>query len=86
MKPILYPANETEFRTKGLGTISDALYCEVTEARNGVYDLEMQVTERSKHYSDIRLERILLAKPNPDDDPQPFRIHKISRPCKFPVE
>lgn len=80
MKPILFPATATSFTTKGLGTITDAISCYVTEARNGIFDLEMQIPVDSKRYKDIALDKIILAKPNPYDNPQPFRIHKITRP------
>ena len=80
MKPILFPATATSFTSKGLGTITDAISCYVTEARNGIFDLEMQIPVDSKRYKDIALDKIILAKPNPYDNPQPFRIHKITRP------
>lgn len=80
MKPILFSASETAFVSKGLGTITDALTCVVTEARNGIYDLEMQIPVNSRRYADIGLDKIILAKPNPYDPPQPFRISKITRP------
>ena len=41
MKPILYPAGETEFSSNGLGRLSDAIECTVTEERNGEYELEI---------------------------------------------
>ena len=41
MKPILYPAAETEFSNNGLGRLSDAISCTVTEERNGQYELEL---------------------------------------------
>ena len=80
MKPILFPATATSFTSKGLGSITDAISCYVTEARNGIFDLEMQIPVDSKRYKDIALDKIILAKPNPYDNPQPFRIHKITRP------
>ena len=80
MKPILYQATETVFSSKGRGTIADAISCTVTEARNGIFDLEMQISVNSKRFSEIALDKIILAKPNPYDWPQPFRIHKITKP------
>ena len=41
MKPILYPASEVEFVNNGLGRLSEATKCLVTEERNGQYELEM---------------------------------------------
>ena len=39
---LLYPSTETEFQNNGLGALSDAISCTVTEERNGMYELEMQ--------------------------------------------
>ena len=42
----LFPADEAvktnAFRTLGLGSLSDATSCVVTEERNGEYELEME--------------------------------------------
>ena len=80
MKPILYPANETEFRNNGLGRLSEATKCLVTEERNGQYELEMEYPITGRHYADIREERIIAARHDDSDDIQPFRIYKITRP------
>lgn len=78
--PRLFTASATSFTTRGIGTLTDALSCEVTEGRNAGFTLEMQLPVTSKHFKEIRPERILLAKPNPYDNPQAFRIHKITKP------
>lgn len=41
MTPILYESDEKEFWSKGLGPLSDAEKCTVTEERNGAYTLSM---------------------------------------------
>lgn len=41
MKPRLYPENETNFESNGLGPLSDALACTVEENRNGAFELSM---------------------------------------------
>ena len=53
MKPILYPAGETQFQNNGLGRLSDMVKCLVTEERNGQYELEMQYPITGIHYKDI---------------------------------
>lgn len=78
----LFPSNTTEFTTNGLGYLPDATECVVTEERNGAFELEMKYPVSGKRYSDILLRSIIVAKPNPYDDPQPFRIYEISRPMK----
>ena len=80
MKPILYPAGETEFRNNGLGRLSEATKCLVTEERNGQYELEMQYPITGRHYKEIVEERIIAARHDDTDDIQPFRIYKITRP------
>ena len=42
MKPILFPAGQTSFNTNGLGRLTDAISCIVTEERNGSYELHME--------------------------------------------
>ena len=80
MKPILYPADETRFITNGLGRLSEAIKCTVTEERNGLYELEMQYPITGRHYADIAEERIIAATHDDSGDIQPFRIYKITRP------
>ena len=80
MKPILYPVSETQFRNNGLGRLSDAVKCLVTEERNGQYELELQYPITGIHYTDIVEERIIAARHDDSDDIQPFRIYKITRP------
>lgn len=80
MIPILYDKTEKEFRTLGIGSLSDAISCEVTEERNGSYELRMTYPITGVHYSDITNEAIICAIPADGKDAQPFRIYKISRP------
>ena len=80
MKPILFEYNETSFSTNGIGRLSDATSCIVTEERNGEYELEMEYPEGGQHANDIEVERIIWAKPAALVNPQPFRIYKITRP------
>lgn len=76
----LFESTATSFQTNGLGGLSEALKCEVVEERNGSYELEMEYHISGKRYSDLKLRRIIVAKPNPYSDPQPFRIYDISKP------
>ena len=76
----LYESTETEFTTNGIGGLPDATKCTVKEERNGSFELTMTYPIDGKHYSDITLRRIIFVKPNPYDDPQPFRIYSITKP------
>lgn len=80
MKPILYLASETEFVSQGLGVLSDAISCTVTEERNGLYELEMQYPIDGQHFSDIADRCIIFAIPSPYRNPQPFRIYRTTKP------
>ena len=82
MKPILFEKTDTTFNTQGLGRLSDAISCTVTEERNGSYELEMEYPIDGIHWSDVQVSRIIMAKPNDVSDPQAFRIYRISKPLK----
>lgn len=76
----LYESTVTEFTNNGLGSLPDAVSCLVTEERNGEYELEMEYPITGKRYDELILRRIILAKPNPYSDSQPFRIYAITKP------
>ena len=78
MKPVLYDAQESAFLTNGIGILGDVIACRVIEELNGQYELEMQYPSDGVHYEQIALDRLILAKPNALDAPQPFRIYKMA--------
>lgn len=78
--PILYPSGEQAFENNGRGILSSAVSCQVTEERNGSFELEMEYPVSGVHFQDLALREILLVKPNPVDQPQPFRIYRITKP------
>ena len=80
MNPILFPEQETSFTTQGLGRLSGALDCIVTQERNGQYELEMEYPIHGVHFKDITHSRIIYAKPEDGKDPQPFRVYRIGKP------
>lgn len=85
MIPILFDTGETRFKSNGLGRLSDALSCKVTEERNGSYELEMTYPIDGIHYSDISYGKLIFAKPAVGADPQPFEIYLITRPMNGQV-
>lgn len=85
MKPILYTETETSYSDNGLGILTDAISCKVTQERNGSYELEMEYPVQGIHYSDITLQRIILATPDELSRNQPFRIYDISKPMSGTV-
>ena len=80
MIPILYSATEQDFDTNGLGMLSDATACQVTEERNGEYELEMKYPETGALFAALGMSKIILAEPGKNRTTQPFRIYKISKP------
>lgn len=80
MKPILFPSTATEFKTHGLGVLTDAISCTVTEERNGAFELTMQYPDTGVHFNEITDRCIIYAIPSPYRAPQPFRIYRITRP------
>ena len=77
MRPILYPATETTFISNGIGVLYDAMSCTVTEELNGQNELSMKYPLTGIHAESIADRCIIMAKPNPVSDPQPFRIYNI---------
>ena len=80
MIPILYPKDEINFTTNGLGKLSDCINPNIHEERNGEYEFEMDYPVDGQHYAELDDQMIILAKPNPYMQTQPFRIYNISRP------
>ena len=80
MIPVLYRANETEFTTFGLGALADAISCEVTEERNGAFELVMKYPTSGNNYELLANERLIKAKPNDTAKDQAFRIYRITTP------
>ena len=86
MKPILFPEASTAFTTNGIGRLTDALSCTITEERNGSYELEMEYPVSGQHYSDIGQRKIIVAQPSIDEKLQPFRIYKVTKPLNGRVK
>ena len=80
MNPILFDAGAVSFTTFGIGVLSSVISCEVEELRNGSYELEMTYPITGAFFEEIQLRRLIVAKPNYTDNPQPFRIYSISKP------
>lgn len=81
MIPILYRTvtEGTVPSDYGLGALTDCLKCEVTEERNGSYELVLEYASAGIHAEDIEVNRFIKAKPNFTDAPQLFRIYKVGK-------
>ena len=85
MIPILFSENSTTFTTNGIGRLSDALSCNVIEERNGQYELQMSYPMTGRHYSDIAIRSIIVAKPSANATLQAFRVYSITKPINGKV-
>ena len=79
MIPILYAASETDFTTNGIGLLTDAVSCEVTEERNGAYEATLVYPAKGHLAEYIAEDAIIKAKANDTDEPQLFRIYKSGK-------
>ena len=84
MFPVL--TTDSLLSTLGLGTLSDAISCEVEEERNGSYELTLEYPQGGAHADDIALNALIVAKPNFTDNPQPFRIYSITKEISGKIE
>ena len=90
MIPILYKtvSEGTVPSNYGVGALTDAISATVTEERNGAYELALTYPANGIHAEDIEPNAFIKAKPNFMDDPQLFRIIKVSATIagKFTVQ
>lgn len=80
MIPVLFKADATNFTTFGIGVLGETVSCEVTEERNGAYELVLKYPASGFYYSELKTERIIKALPNDKADPQAFRIYRVTTP------
>lgn len=76
MTPILL---KSDAKTK-IGWLSECTECEVTEERNGVYELELVYPIGATHSNDIVTDCYIKAKPNQTSANQLFHVYKVSKP------
>ena len=82
MVPVLFSSNATSFTTNGIGRLSDASKCIVTEERNGSYELEMEYPIGGLHFENLVNGNIIYAKPSQGGSYQAFRIYKVNKKAK----
>lgn len=80
MIPILYESTEENFNTNGIGLLVDAISCEVSEERNGVFELTLNYPQEGHLAKYLAEDCIIKAKPNDTDEDQLFRIYKSGKP------
>ena len=77
LKPILYEANTVDFNNNGLGALTEAMFSQVIEERNGIFELSVVYPMSGKLYDRISEHMLLKVKPNKVDDPHVFRIYSL---------
>lgn len=85
MIPILYSETEAAYDNLGIGPI-EATSCVVSEELNGAYTLKMTVPVTTPHLKDLVVNNQILVKPNPYDQPQPFRIARVSKRLRDAID
>ena len=80
MIPILFEANETAFTSNGLGRLYECSSFEVTEERNGQFEVDFTVPVDGAHFDDIQCGRIVYATHDDSGVPQPFDIVSYTKP------
>lgn len=86
MVPILFASNETNFTDNGLGRLTDAKSCEVTEERNGEYELVMEYPVNGALISYIVPGNYIYATHDCGGVPQAFQIYEVEQPLQGFVE
>lgn len=77
--PILYESTEKSFMTNGIGVLSDALQCDVTEELNGMYELFLVYPLNGALMRELRNGRIIYADASKEMGCQPFRILRVNK-------
>ena len=85
MTPILFSETATAFGRHGIGDLIDAVSCKVTMDSSTLYELEMVYPIDGEWFSQITGNRIIYAKPCQTDNPQPFRIYRMTKPINGKV-
>ena len=73
-------APDPYFRQLGIGMLTDAESCKVTESLNGEIEFTMVYPVEGVHYADITYESIITVKLPDRTNPQAFRVYSISKP------
>lgn len=84
--PILYEVNEVDFNHNGLGILTDAVSCTVTEERNGAFEIEMKYPMDGRLGEALMIDRVLKVDTSHQQKDQLFRIKRIDKNHKGMLE
>ena len=77
MRPVLYEPSATDYRSNGIGLLSDAIKCGVTVERNGGYTADLEYATQGAYSEYLLPGYIFKARANDTDRPQLFRINNV---------
>lgn len=78
MIPILYAPNETNFKTNGIGALSDCASCFVDENMDtGEYELELTYEKGGQFFDEIKYGSTIKAIPRDNEPAQLFDVYDI---------
>lgn len=78
MNLILHSDTATTFNSNGIGVLADAITAKVVRELNGQYELTLKYPDTGMYAEFITDRHIVMAKPDPVADPQPFRIYRVN--------
>lgn len=78
MNLVLHSDTATTFNNNGIGVLADAITSKVVRELNGQYELTLKYPDTGIWAQFIADRHIIMAKPDPVTDPQPFRIYRVN--------
>lgn len=79
MKPFLCSGSAMDKSLKPIINLCDCTACTVTEELNGIYECNFKLPPNSENAQYLATDGFIIAKPNPTDAPQFFRIYQITK-------
>lgn len=79
MVPILFASNETQFKSHGLGDLTECSQCEALMNDKGEKELELKYPVAGPLFSQLQPNRLILAKTSHYENLQAYRIDRISK-------
>lgn len=79
MIPILFDHDESTFETHGLGDLIDTIECTAKQSSEGEYEMALRYPGDGELFSELQINRLILAKSNDYDQLQPFRIYGLEK-------
>lgn len=79
MIPMLYAPNATSFDMLGIGELSEAKECAVTEERNGAFTLSMKIPASANYADQINIGSLIVADASPGQPRQALEVKVVKK-------